>query len=159
MAFPADWPPRPATSQRSIRFFKEGTTSNDYADNAWMFRDIPNANTLTPGPAIVPGSSTPATFGTNDRSGTPMGGGRPDPRFDVLPGEDAASLPKPMLWAQTIQVHNSGANPLYLSFDGVNQHGYVPAGQTRTYRNRYEAGIALKSAQVGQATTYYVEAW
>lgn len=159
MALPADWPPRPATSQRSIRAFKEGTSTDAYADNAYLFRDLVSANTYTPSPATKPGSSEQADYGTVARSGTPMGGGAPHPQYDVLPGETAASLPKPMLWAQTILVQNTGPNPLRISFDGTNDHGLIPSGNTRVYRNRYEAGLALKSGNLGQATTFIVEAW
>jgi hypothetical protein len=40
------------------------------------------------------------------------------------------------------------------SFDGVNDHGFVPAGEAQVYWDRYEGGIAIKGSG-----TFYVEAW
>lgn len=62
--------------------------------------------------------------------------------------------PKEMIWAGTIRVIAETAD-VEISFDGVNVHGIIPAGTTHTYRNRYEAGIALR----GVGATFTVEAW
>jgi len=39
MPFPAGWPPRPASSRRSLRFYATGTASANFEDNAFLFRD------------------------------------------------------------------------------------------------------------------------
>jgi hypothetical protein len=64
-------------------------------------------------------------------------------------------VPKAMLWAQTIRVINAGGGDLEISFDGVNVHGLVPAGLINVYRNRFEAGIAIR----GNGVSYVIEAW
>lgn len=51
-------------------------------------------------------------------------------------------------------ITNSGAALLEFSFDGTVVHGSVPAGTTRLYRDRYEAGIAVRGV-----TTFVIEAW
>lgn len=50
MALPVGWPPRPASSLRSIRFFTSGTTTGAFSDNAFLFKDGAGANTLVPTP-------------------------------------------------------------------------------------------------------------
>jgi hypothetical protein len=65
------------------------------------------------------------------------------------------AVPKEMIWAGTIRVINTGGGDLELSFDGVNVHGLVPSGESHTYRNRFEAGIAVRAAGV----SFVIEAW
>lgn len=40
MAFPLGWPPRAASSRRSIRFYADGTSTANYYDNAWLFHQV-----------------------------------------------------------------------------------------------------------------------
>jgi hypothetical protein len=65
------------------------------------------------------------------------------------------SVPKTMIWADTIRVINSGGGDLEISFDGENVHGLVPSGATHVYRGRNEAGIAVR----GNGVTFVIEAW
>jgi hypothetical protein len=65
--------------------------------------------------------------------------------------------PKPAIRPGTIRVMNLGeTNSLYISFDGENDQGFVPAGDTHVYRNRFESGIAVRSAA---GTDFAIEAW
>jgi len=68
--------------------------------------------------------------------------------------EIAGSSPSDQGWAGTILVRAVSA-AVEISFDGTNVHGYIPAGEVTTYRNRYEGGIAVR----GVGATFYVEAW
>jgi len=46
MPFPLGWPPRPATSVRSLRFYVTGTATANFRDNAFLFRDANKALTV-----------------------------------------------------------------------------------------------------------------
>lgn len=94
MAFPDGWPPRSATSTRSIRFFIPATgASADFADNAFLFSDQAAANTYRATTFVAPGDEKKPTplgapsadfgVGVSGPSASPMGGGR-DPR-DAVP--------------------------------------------------------------------------
>jgi hypothetical protein len=65
--------------------------------------------------------------------------------------------PKASIWSSTIRILNLGAVALYVSFNGVDDQGIIPAGATHVYRNRAEAGLALRSAS--STCLYAVEAW
>lgn len=145
MAFPTEWPPRPPSGVRSIRFFKSGTGTANFADNAYMFLDA--ANTFTPGPYVPPGGGPNGTSFTN-------------PLMPTGTGSQSVSLGltnpvPPMLWSGTIRLCNDGAGPLEYSFDGTAIHGRLLAGEEFVYRNRHEAGIALRGAGIA----FRVEAW
>lgn len=172
MAFPEGWPPRPATARRSLRFFVSGTATANYDANAFLFADDTGAVTYDPLPFVKPGSTDSVhvggTFdpgtGSGDGavvgSGSPVGGGQnindAAPRtHDDQPNTQEA-VPKPMAWSQAILIRNTGGAELFFSFDGVNDHGRLAAGESQEFKDRYEAGIALKSA-VG--TDFEVEAW
>lgn len=71
MAFPTGWPPRRATTNRSIRFYQAGTLTADYADNAYLFIDGVAANTFTPIPYVRAGDTRRVVVG--DGAGTPYG--------------------------------------------------------------------------------------
>jgi hypothetical protein len=136
MAFPAGWPPRPAGNTRSIRFFKSGNATVNFSDNAYLFIDGVSADTFTKTPVVAPGDLTPVAFGDGTKSGGPAGGSN---------NLDPAT--KPMLWANTIVVYNDSGADLEISFDGVNIHDKILAAeptQWHLYRNRHEAGIAIK---------------
>jgi len=56
-------------------------------------------------------------------------------------------------WSGSLRIiATTGA--IIFSFDGTNDHGFVPAGESQTYWDRYEGGIAVKGAGV-----FHVEAW
>jgi len=162
--FPDAWPPRPASGRRSIRFFAEGTTTGAWADNAVMFRDGGGANTIRPTPYQKPGQQVGA-LGNREAGGSPMGG-RQIPQDAIVgnkltPPQGAETPPDPMLWAQTLAVSNDGTtgDTLEITFDGTNIHGKVLNGETRYYRNRFEAGIAVRlsgTAASGTITTIAV---
>jgi hypothetical protein len=64
MAFPAGWPPRPATAQRSIRFYQPSTVATaNFSDRAYLFGDQAGANTIRPLPYVAPGNTDPISVG------------------------------------------------------------------------------------------------
>lgn len=166
MAFPfVGWPPRPASGLRSIRFFKAGTTTANWSENAYLFIDVAGANTFVPMPYVRPGDNT-AIVAVGDRNtpGAPMGTGA-NP-LDVPPGS-ALGQQKALVWANSLRVFNDGLNDIELSF-AVTGDALVPAtpvqgivkpGKNVLYRNRYEAGIALRFPGGGGASLFRVEAW
>lgn len=160
MAFPTGWPPRPASGVRSIRFFVSGTGTANWSDNAYLFVDDVGANTFQPTPYVPPGSSGPGvTAAVGDRStpGSPMGTGE-NPN-DVLPGETVGNVKK-QIWSNTIRIINDGGGDLQFSFAAPDDtstliQGVVKANEELVYRQRHEAGIALRGAGVN----FRVEAW
>lgn len=143
MPFPAAWPPRVSSSIRSIRFFKTGTATANFADNAFMFIDAPGANTYTPSPYVAPGSSTVA-----NNPPTPYGTGSGIPNSPPPPVA-------PMIWSSAIRIINDGGGVLEYSFDGTNVAGVVKGGEAFAYHNRFEAGICVR----GASAVFRIEAW
>lgn len=155
MPFPEGWPPRYPSGRRSLRYYVTDTATADFHDKAYLFIAGAGANPYLPTPVVVPGQQT--VFGDvfaasppNTHPTSPMGGGR-NP-VDTVPG--GAPQPVALIWAQAILVRAEGA-ALEFSFDGVNVHGRLASGQERIYRDRYEAGIAVR----GVGATFYIEAW
>jgi len=141
MPLPTGWPPRVSSTRRSIRFYATGTATTDFDDNAFLFVDAAGANTYTALPVIAPGSSTVTALGA-----APYGTG------------SAGSEPKPMIWSTGIVVRNlGGTNPLEFSFDGLNVAGTVLINETRTFYDRFEAGIAIRTTS--GTSLFTVEAW
>jgi hypothetical protein len=145
MAFPVGWPPRPASGVRSIRFYTRGIPTPDFADNAYLFVDGVGANPFLPVSSVRPGEdvSAPDYAGPHVVPSEPMGTSQR--------GDD----PKPMIWSGTIWIMNTGTGILQFSFDGINVHGEVPPApyHQRVFRNRYEAGIALRGGGAAAAGT------
>jgi hypothetical protein len=139
MPFPASWPPRVSSGIRSIRFFAEGTATANFDDSAFMFLDGPGANPMSPGPFVPPGSNAPVV----------------NPLTPTGTGTTQAPVIAPMLWAGNIRVCVDAGPPLEFSFDGINVHGKVLAGEQLSYRNRYEAGICVR----GAGSVFRIEAW
>jgi hypothetical protein len=138
---------------RSIRFFQDGTATSNFADNAFLFIDGAGANPFTPAPYVPAGSSVQfnaplAPTGTG-------GGASPAPYPDP---SQAPPTVYPMLWSGNIRICNDGSGDLEFSFDGTNIHGRLKSGELFQYRNRYEAGIAVRG--VAAATPLFrIEAW
>jgi hypothetical protein len=136
MAFPTGWPPRVASTVRSIRFYAKGIPTPDFADNALLFADGVGANPFLPVPAVRPGEdvSKPFYSGPHAVPLAPMG------------TSEREGDPHAMIWSGTIWIMNTGSGVLQFSFDGVNVHGEVPPSpyHQRIFRNRYEAGIAFR---------------
>ncbi len=111
---------------------------------------------VTPTPNISHGATTTAVrVGNSVAPGSPMGTGQgPVSVFDPY------SSPEPMVWANTILVSNddgTATNTLEFSFDGINVHGRVRGGETLTFRERREAGIAIR---LGAGTpAFRIHAW
>jgi hypothetical protein len=149
MAFPAAWPPRVSSGVRSIRFYRGGTATANFADNAFMFLDGVGANTITPAPYVPAGSSVQfnAPLAPTGTGGGPAGS---DP-------SQAPPTVSPMLWSGNVRVCNDGSGDLEFSFDGTNVHGRLKSGEQFQYRNRYEAGIAIRG--VSATPLFRVEAW
>lgn len=143
MPFPAAWPPRSSSGIRSIRFYAGGTATLNFSDNALLFIDGAGANPYTPVPPVDGGSTANPL--------TPGGTGA------ATVANGMAGGPPPMIWSGNIRICNDGANSLEYSFDGVNVHGLLLKGEIFAYRNRYEAGIAVRG--VGGTTAFRVEAW
>jgi hypothetical protein len=157
MALPEGWPPRPAEGRRSVRFYTSGNATANFSDNALLFSDQTTANTYKPLPYVAPGSSTAVAVGDLTVGGTPSGGGQDV--HDVNPSVAAAyqGVPHPMIWCGSLRIFNDGANDLEFSFDGTTVQGVVKSGDKSLYYfNRYEAGIAVRSAA---GTTFRIEAW
>lgn len=154
MALPVGWPPRPASSNRSIRFYTSGTTTANFSDNAFLFINGNGANTYAATPYVPPGAETQTVhLGTpTTMSGSPMGAGQ-DPH-DAFQG---TAPPQPMIWSNGFRIYNDGTNDLQFSFDGTNVQGYVKAGQLAEYYFRHEAGIAVRQVTAGSA--FRIEAW
>jgi hypothetical protein len=150
MPFPVGWPPPTASGIKSIRFRVAGTGTADFADNAFLFIDATSANPYLKTPVVAPGqdASKPASIS-----------GDPAPHVVESPA-GAADPPsylgtsKGSIFSQTILLTATTA-PLDFSFDGTNIHGTVPAGETRVYSGRYEAGICVR----GPGSVFTIEAW
>jgi hypothetical protein len=160
MAFPKGWPPSPASGLRSIRFYISGTTTGDFADNAFLFSQGTAANTFKPTPFVPPGGEKVlAKVGTlTDGGGSPMGGGMDahDANIAAVPSEQA--VPETMIWAHTLRISNDGAADIQFSFDGTTVHGVVKADEKIIYPHRYEAGVAVRNQAAG-AIAFRIEAW
>ena len=64
--FPSGWPPRPASSVRSIRFFADATSADTFAANAFLFGETAAKSMVDPVPVVVGGESAlPAAVGTS----------------------------------------------------------------------------------------------
>lgn len=164
MPFPAGWPPRPCSGRRSIRFFVSGTTTANWSDNAFLFIDDPGANTFVPMPHIKPGELTVVEVGNRNVPGSPMGtGSNPN---DILPGDTFGHV-KALVWANSIRIFNDGVNDIEYSFavtgdagaPALPVHGVIKTTESFSFRDRYEAGIALRFPGGGGASAFRIEAW
>lgn len=156
MPFPQGWPPRPSSGRASLRFFREGTATNAFDANAYLFSDGTAANPFTPLPVVKPGSSDPVHIGVNPQgTGTSANDAAPDTHKAA--GRPQA-VPKEMIWAQMIAIANTGAGTLEFSFDGTNIHGRVESGERRIFRMRYEAGVSVRG-EAADTPTFEIEAW
>jgi hypothetical protein len=145
MPFPTGWPPRPAGNTRSIRFYKSGNATANFADNAFLFIDGVSADTYSKTPVVAPGDLTPVAFGDGTKSGTPAGA-----------SDNLDPATKPMIWCNTLVICNDGGADLEVSFDGFNVHDKIPiAEKLRICRNRHEAGIAVR----GAGAAFRIIAW
>ena len=145
MAFPADWPPRVASGVRSIRAYVAATATANYSDRAYLFHELPGANTFTPLPVVRPGQdvSAPDYPGPTHIPPHPAGTGQH--------GDDDPA----MIWSNSIYIRNNGATPIFFSFDGTNDAGQIgPSGEI-TMEDRFEAGIAVR----GAGNAFIVIAW
>lgn len=134
MPLPTNWPPRVASGRRSIRYYKTAAATANFSDNAYLFIDGVSANTFTPLPPVTGGSTVvpPVPSGT---------------------GVASDGSPAAMIWAGTIRVTAVGGD-IEFSFDATNVHGKVLSGTSAIYRDRFEAGIALRGTG-----SFIVEAW
>lgn len=167
MAFPTiGWPPSPASGVRSLRFYAAGTTTANWSDNAYLFIDDVGANPYVPMPVLAPGSLAQVNVGVRigtgvaGASGSPMGTGFS--LLDVVPGE--TSQRKASIWSGTIRICNDSANIIEFSFAAADDASTLVQGSLRAneqviYRNRYEAGIALRFPGGGSAGVFRIEAW
>ena len=163
MAFPSGWPPRPASSHRSIRAYKEGNTTDNFFDNGFLFGDTVDKAMVDPVPVVVPADPGPTVaIGTPQRPGSPMGLSNTTPV-----GSPPQTAVVAYRHAHTIMISNDTmAKDLFYTFDdttdvgaGAGIHGRVKGGETVIMRNRHEAGIAVKSATAGQPCAFRITAW
>jgi len=162
MPFPVFWPPRPASGRRSIRFYATAVCTNAFGDNAWLFIEQTSANTIQPTPYVRPGSTADVSIGDIDSGGSPMGGRRivedAAPADHENPPATQVQANYPQIWSGAMRIYNEGVGDLEYSFDGANVHGYIAAGQSEIFPNRFEAGICVRG--VAAATpTVHIEAW
>lgn len=125
------------TPTSDITLLALDATPANAASEAALIRDT-SGNPYIPLPIVNPGASTPVVLDSN-----PMGGGE---------GDLGASAP--MVFSDNILVTATTAT-VEISFDGINVHGSIPAGETRVYDARKEAGIAVR----GTGATFAIEAW
>jgi hypothetical protein len=121
-----------------------------------MFADLVagTANTFTPTPVVSPSQQTmtgPSGEGTNANTAlgkTPNGTGAND-----------ANDQKPQTWAFGIRICNDGTttDKIDYSFDAVNVHGQLKAGETVVYLHRHESGIAIRASS--GTPSFRIEAW
>ena len=168
MALSEGFPPPRCVGVRSLRVFKEGVvgSGSDFdtiaGTNSFLFYDL-DPDYLDP--KIPPGATgTQVTFGSYLKPGPPSGGGANPTTHRGAPQGIPNVAPKVAWHSYSISVTNAesggGGKDLEISFDGVNVHGVVVAGETRTYDVRREAGIALRPLGNGAFTVAYrVEAW
>jgi len=151
MPFPTGWPPRPASGRRSVRVFITGTTASNYHENAYLFSQLTGAVTIDPTIFVETGERGQTALSSFEKGATPLGGGR-NPHDavqtfqNISPPLGDQAPPIPMAWIQTLKIRNQGGagEDLDFTFDGVNQQGFVGGGEISFYRNRFEAGIAVR---------------
>jgi hypothetical protein len=150
MPFPTGWPPRPATGRRSLRFYVADTATADFEDKAYLFAEQTGAFLHAPTPVIAPGDlTTVAAVGDLEKSGAPMGG--TDHPWSQPPVQRMAHC-------CTLRICNDSAGggaSLEVSFDGTNVHDVLKPGEQVLYRDRFEAGIAVR----GLGADYRIAAW
>lgn len=167
MPFPTGWPPRRPSGRRSIRFFVSGNCTANYADNAFLFIDDPNANTFTPLVNVPPGAeslgvnigrdpASPSPAPGMGDAGPPAGTGPETPQNPPLVPSDVPA--KPTIWANTILVRNDKSGSLSISFDGATIHDILLEGEQQVYRNRFEGGISIRG-EGGSTPAFRIAAW
>jgi hypothetical protein len=67
------------------------------------------------------------------------------------------SPPKAAIWSSTIRITNEGSDDMYVTFNGTDDHGKIPANSAVIYRSRAEAGMAVRSDSGTPA--FFIEAW
>lgn len=141
MTFPANWPPPVGANRFSLRFYVTDTATANFVDKAYNFADGGTVvHAIKPYPTVDPGEA-PDVFTLPVSS-------------DVVPAPPFGT-PTAFLWASSIRICNDGGGTLSYSFDGVNVHGTLKANEQVIYRNRHEAGIAVK----GASAVFRIEAW
>jgi hypothetical protein len=167
MAFVAGFPARQPSGQTSLRVYINSATVGatfDTAGNSYVFIDQVGANPYTPLPVVKPGDDVsrkgliggkvaipPNPAGTGENFLTD------DPAKPIGQGYLTEPSVKAYIWTENMRIENTGAAPLEISFDGVNIHGLVPAGEIREYYGRREAAIAVRGPSGN--TTFVLEAW
>ena len=165
MAFVAGFPARQPSGQTSIRVYISNTTAgtgfND-TGNSFVFIDQAGANPYTPLPVVEAGDTAAGPSGVKtvippNPAGTGENYLTDDPAKPVGQGELTQPSAKAYIWADTIRIENTGANPLEFSFDGTNVHGIVAAGEYKVYGGRREAAISVRGPSGN--TDFIIEAW
>jgi hypothetical protein len=154
MAFPVGWPPRLSPNVRPLRFFVEATSTANFSDRAYLFGTDPTTGQPTQAgnvdqlPVVPHGAEQQVVNLQNP----PIGGSGPSQGNTVIP----------MRYADSIQISNDSlvaGDTIQISFDGTNIHGEIPAGETRRYRDRQEAGIAVRTKPLSGNCAFRLEAW
>lgn len=153
MPFPTGWPSTNPSGIRSARIFFEDTATANFEDMAILFIDLANSVVATPvlragdERAVVAIGQAPFGGGVAVRDERQLGGAVP-----------STGIPKAKLFSGSLWISNDSAGggaTLEFSFDGTNVHGKLLPGESRTYRNRYESGIAFR----GAGAVFRVEGW
>lgn len=144
-------------------FAASGTTVT-YTDNSGETYDLNDLNKEI----RITGATSAANNGTFVITGVPApnqftfeNGSAVDEDFppagEIRIRQYPQNQPVPAIWSNTIVIYNNGANEIRASFNGEDDHVIIPAGESRSYRERSEAGIALRS--VAGTSDFVVEAW
>lgn len=75
--------------------------------------------------------------------------------------QEKKNCPPAYTFPKHIVVYNDGTADVLISFDGINIHGLVRPGRIKTYSNRLETGIAVRSLDDPLLVQSYfrIEAW
>jgi hypothetical protein len=149
MPFPEGWPPRAVSSKRGLRFYRTGTSTASFEDNAWFFGSSLGAH--QPLPYVKPGSLDPVFVGTV------AGGGR-DPRDTALGERPGIPITCPR-FCLVFNDEEEGGGVLQVSWDGVDVHMEVFPQQEWTVEDILEGGISVRTRPGDADCAFRVVAW
>lgn len=154
--------PRVPSGVHSIRAWVDAITnaSGLFEDGAYVWSALPGASTTKPYDVNLFVPTDPITkppFGDLLNGGVLTGGGYAyNPKQSNLPYPPPPPQPTPMLFCSSMWISNDGAEKLEISWDGVNVQWTLLPGKEFLWRNKYVAGVAVRSAA---PTAFRIGAW